>query len=56
MERESEKSETIGNVWIGRSRMSAAKMVRTQTCLKYHQQYKNDLVLTHKKKPRVPII
>ncbi|VYS61465.1 unnamed protein product [Arabidopsis thaliana] len=37
MERESEKSETIGNVWIGRSRMPAATMVRTQPCLEYHE-------------------
>ncbi|KAG7553380.1 hypothetical protein ISN45_Aa06g039080 [Arabidopsis thaliana x Arabidopsis arenosa] len=37
MERESEKSETIGNVWIGRSRMPAAAMVRTQPCLEYHE-------------------
>ncbi|XP_010427713.1 PREDICTED: uncharacterized protein LOC104712492 [Camelina sativa] len=37
MERESEKSETIGNVWIGRSRMPSATMVRTQPCLEYHE-------------------
>ncbi|ESQ37749.1 hypothetical protein EUTSA_v10029239mg [Eutrema salsugineum] len=37
MERESEKSEMIGNIWIGRSRMPAATMVRTQPCLEYHE-------------------
>ncbi|CAA7017410.1 unnamed protein product [Microthlaspi erraticum] len=38
MERESEKSEMIGNVWIGRSRMPAAAMVRTQPCLEYNEE------------------
>lgn len=37
MERESEKSEMIGNVWIGRSRMPAATMVRTQPSLEFHE-------------------
>ncbi|KAL1198115.1 hypothetical protein V5N11_001200 [Cardamine amara subsp. amara] len=37
MERESEKSEMIGNIWIGRSRMPAATMVRTQPSLEYHE-------------------
>ncbi|VVB06860.1 unnamed protein product [Arabis nemorensis] len=37
MERESEKSEMIGNVWIGRSRMPAAAMVRTQPSLEFHE-------------------
>ncbi|CAN6969669.1 hypothetical protein IGI04_032893 [Brassica rapa subsp. trilocularis] len=39
MERESEKSETVGNIWIGQSRMPAATMVRTQPCLEYHEDF-----------------
>lgn len=38
MERESEKSEMIENIWIGRSRMPAAAMVRTQPCLEYNEE------------------
>ncbi|XP_010522936.1 PREDICTED: uncharacterized protein LOC104801383 [Tarenaya hassleriana] len=36
MERESEKSEAIGYVWIGRSRMPTAAMARTQPSLEHH--------------------
>lgn len=39
MERESEKSEMVGNIWIGQSRMPAATMVRTQPCLEYHEDF-----------------
>ncbi|KAL0712435.1 hypothetical protein Bca4012_019413 [Brassica carinata] len=39
MERESEKSEMVGNVWIGQSRMPAATMVRTQPSLEYHEDF-----------------
>ncbi|KAJ0265198.1 Uncharacterized protein HA466_0015350 [Hirschfeldia incana] len=39
MERESEKSEMVGNIWIGQSRMPAATMVRTQPSLEYHEDF-----------------
>ncbi|CAH8323804.1 unnamed protein product [Eruca vesicaria subsp. sativa] len=39
MERESEKSEMVGNVWIGQSRMPAATMVRTQPSLEFHEDF-----------------